>query len=597
MNTRILDLIKNPEIIQKQDLELLTSEVKKHPYLQNIRALHLIGTHLHDSLNYQKFLSVTAAYTTDKKILYHLINKKTAPILTENKVEKSSPELNSENQELSKSVFEEIPFVPKVEIKPVFVEGNLNRILFEGEEDFLERESEKIDLESTLESGVIVTHSLIKNEENLLKSSENHSDLENTSVFAPETIINEDSIKKEEEIIYDSGEMSFHGVEEIQMTEKDTAVLESKFEETNDAETFTPEIIIKEEKIEEEKILIEDLSKISFHGEAEFLPKVKIISEVKLEKYEVPKMQLSKQEEEMQRLIAQVQAKIKASKKEKISETETTDNHDINFSESQKLEKPTNTFEPEKVLKESKPLPQVLVEKIENHFQSENLITEKKEETESSGWKPMNFSGNIPDSLLTKKQENSVEEKKPLEEKPLEEKALSEAKTDSAKTEERPVFNASFFTAQVSSTEAEPKSEIQNKIEIAIKAEDQLIDSNIPVFINTWQKWLKIERKEEVIEEKPIISKVEVKNTVIEKFIEKEPKISKLKEESDFVVKEKGSNISHLMTETLAKLYIEQKLYAKAIKAYETLIAKHPLKEELFKEKIREIKEIRKNPI
>ena len=50
------------------------------------------------------------------------------------------------------------------------------------------------------------------------------------------------------------------------------------------------------------------------------------------------------------------------------------------------------------------------------------------------------------------------------------------------------------------------------------------------------------------------------------------------------------------MTETLANLYVEQKLYAKAIKAYETLAEKHPHKEEIFKDKINEIKELRKNP-
>ena len=49
------------------------------------------------------------------------------------------------------------------------------------------------------------------------------------------------------------------------------------------------------------------------------------------------------------------------------------------------------------------------------------------------------------------------------------------------------------------------------------------------------------------------------------------------------------------MTETLANLYVEQKLYAKAIKAYEVLIEKHPQKEERFNEKIQEIKDLRKN--
>ena len=116
----------------------------------------------------------------------------------------------------------------------------------------------------------------------------------------------------------------------------------------------------------------------------------------------------------------------------------------------------------------------------------------------------------------------------------------------------------------------------------------------MPTFINTWQNWLKIDRSK-IDSAKPALSKTEIKNTVIENFIVKEPKISKLKEESDFVVKEKGDNISHLMTETLAKLYVEQKLYSKAIKAYQILSEKHPEKEAHFAEQINYVKDLRQN--
>lgn len=44
------------------------------------------------------------------------------------------------------------------DVKPVFVNGERNRILFEGEENFLDEEnSETIDIESTLESRTLVT--------------------------------------------------------------------------------------------------------------------------------------------------------------------------------------------------------------------------------------------------------------------------------------------------------------------------------------------------------------------------------------------------------------------------------------------------------
>lgn len=76
MNARVLELLKNPKNIQSEDLHLLKEEINSFPYIQNIRALHLYGIHLFDKENYQKELSTTAAYTTDKKILYHLINGK-----------------------------------------------------------------------------------------------------------------------------------------------------------------------------------------------------------------------------------------------------------------------------------------------------------------------------------------------------------------------------------------------------------------------------------------------------------------------------------------------------------------------------------------
>ncbi|WOC51792.1 hypothetical protein BPO_1145 [Bergeyella porcorum] len=49
--------------------------------------------------------------------------------------------------------------------------------------------------------------------------------------------------------------------------------------------------------------------------------------------------------------------------------------------------------------------------------------------------------------------------------------------------EERPVFNVSFFS-----------SDTVTKIEEEVLEESE--DSNIPMFINTWQKWLKIDRNE-----------------------------------------------------------------------------------------------------
>ena len=52
---------------------------------------------------------------------------------------------------------------------------------------------------------------------------------------------------------------------------------------------------------------------------------------------------------------------------------------------------------------------------------------------------------------------------------------------------------------------------------------------------------------------------------------------------------------SYLMTETLARVYLEQKKYSRAIQAYEILILKYPEKSSFFVDRIKDIKIIQQN--
>ena len=103
MNSRVLELLKNPDLIRNEDLNLLNAEIQKQPYIQNIRALYLYGTHQFLPENYQQELSRTAAYTTDKKILYQFINKIQPEVLVESKyeVEEVQPEKVEMKYEIS----------------------------------------------------------------------------------------------------------------------------------------------------------------------------------------------------------------------------------------------------------------------------------------------------------------------------------------------------------------------------------------------------------------------------------------------------------------------------------------------------------------
>ena len=603
MNARVLELIKNPELFQINDLQLLNQEIEKHPYIQSFRALHLYGTHLFNPENYQSELATTAAYTTDKKILYQLINKKTVETKSDF-VEERKP------TETVKSIYHEVEVKSVEAPKPVIVNGEVNRILFEGEEDFLERPSEIIDLESTLESGVIVTQS-VENKE--LTSENQFIETDDAESFSKDIVINEDKIKEEKPEIENNSDISFQETQEFLPDVKvpnETGSESTTFEEAKDAEDFSKETVIKEEVISTEEPIIENPAQVSFHASESFLPDVKLeTSSSKSESYSVPKPTVNRHEEEMQRLIAEVEAKMKLGKKSKIKEEETHQNTEVNFAETQNFEviKDDEIKTSIKEIEEKPEIetPEILIksEKKESKAdekEQKSIENVEKQSEPKSDWKPMQFAGNTPDSLIAKNVEEKTSTPKvevsETKEKPKEiiEEAIPQEKIET-KTEERPVFNVSFFTQKVSPIESE-KNEEQIEIESKVhETPKETAESNIPTFINTWQNWLKIDRNQPKTEEKTEISITEIKNKVIDNFIENEPKISKLKENSDFVIKEKSDDISHLMTETLAKLYTEQKLYSKAIKAYEILSNKFPDKKSEFADKIKEIKELRQN--
>ncbi len=699
MNPRVLELIKNPKKIQLEDLGLLKEEIHTFPYIQNIRALHLYGVHLYEKENYQKELSTTAAYTTDKKILYQLINgkireeiksgiaeeKKPSPIIDKSSQygpkSKSFPIKREEETSLEKQGEgqENACILPSAhEVKPIYVNGERNRILFEGEENFLdEQNAETIDLESTLESGTLVTQKLEPAKEQTIQESKEEAVAETEEKagenFTPETIIDEDQISsaKEEQKIEDEQNVSLHEIaplvpeRNIEAAEEESVTAESAVSEEKTAqqeeipaeaeekagENFTPETVIEEDKIpaqqdeandnqQESSAEVSD-AEVSFHGTDSFMPDVKIQanSEEISETPEISQSNVNKHEDEMRRLIEEVEKKMKEAKsvsQEEKVEPEATEDHEISFAETQSFHFwSTSEDKPEEIKEEL--IPEEVVENqlpVEEEPKAE--ITQEKEQQEEktpevqSAWKPMSVEPIMPDSLISKSTKGSAPEIKapeaevisepahetftedsqseetgkaaeeeilPVEEETVRLESAEEEKTSAEAGKEdadAPVMNVSFFGTDISTLKVEEKQHekeepAEKKQEVTMKNTTQVIaDSNVPGFINTWQSWLKIDRKEHIVKEK-----TEIKEKAIETFIVNNPRISQLKEESTYVVKEKNDDISHLMTETLANLYFEQKLYTKAIKAFEILIKKSPEKKEYFESRIQDIKDFR----
>lgn len=661
MNSRVLELIKNPKNIQSEDLNLLKEEIQAFPYIQNIRALHLYGVHLYDKENYQKELSTTAAYTTDKKILYQLINgviekKQNPEVIEEKQSSKNSEKANRYGykdkgfplkRDQSPEKEGSICLLPSSqEVEHIYVNGERNRILFEGEENFLdEKNPEQIDLESTLESGTLVIQKIesaieplkedISGDEKESGSAEKNAGEE----FTPEVIIHEDEIstKAEADKVEDEEHISFH--------ETETLTPETEIEKQ--ALAAYKDIASENEVLSGNNIIEED-AELSFHGTDAFMPDVQIQvrNEEAIESVEISQPNVNKHEDEMRRLIEEVEKKMKESKgisQEEKGEQEVISDHEISFSETQSFhfwskekDEPANNEKPgiEKA--------EETVAAVENVEEVRKEAVEEKEMIPEvqSNWKPMNFETNLPDSLIsknskvpefsttiqnespvaeeTKAKDESIEvlmaqETTEKEESPDPEviigavdieranpadndKSVENSLSETIK-EEAPVMNVSFFGTDISSLKVDERQkenkEGPKKMEIVQEAQmkdavQSPIDSNVPGFINTWQSWLKIDRTEEIEKEK-----AEIKEKVIDAFIENNPKISQLKEESSYVVKERNDDISHLMTETLANLYFEQKLYTKAIKAFEILISKNPDKKEYFETKIQEIKDFR----
>jgi hypothetical protein len=88
---------------------------------------------------------------------------------------------------------------------------------------------------------------------------------------------------------------------------------------------------------------------------------------------------------------------------------------------------------------------------------------------------------------------------------------------------------------------------------------------------------------------------------LIEKFIQKNPKLEPKKVPKDSTTQSpQNKNLAALysqtpealMTETLAKVYLQQKNYTKAVQAYKILILKYPEKSGFFADQIRAIKKL-----
>jgi hypothetical protein len=129
------------------------------------------------------------------------------------------------------------------------------------------------------------------------------------------------------------------------------------------------------------------------------------------------------------------------------------------------------------------------------------------------------------------------------------------------------------------------------------------LDTNKPLEFekddsHSFSEWLKLTKavpvKREADSDKKEPDKKARKFELIEKFIQDNPKIEpgQRGEKKKNLAKAFNQSPETLMTETLARVYVQQKNYKKALQAYNILILKYPEKSGFFADQIRAIKKL-----
>lgn len=120
---------------------------------------------------------------------------------------------------------------------------------------------------------------------------------------------------------------------------------------------------------------------------------------------------------------------------------------------------------------------------------------------------------------------------------------------------------------------------------------------------HSFAEWLQLSSVKPLHRDSPSEAKqrkisIEEKFRLIEKFIEEAPKIvvpGREPENTGNLAKEREVPKNELMTETLARVYLEQKKYKKAIQAYKILSLKYPEKSGFFADQINAVKKLQQN--
>ncbi|WP_343587424.1 hypothetical protein [Flavobacterium sp.] len=565
-------LMNKPDAITEKQADALGSVLNEFPYFQSARALRLKGLYNQNSFKYNYALKVTAAYTSDRSVLFDFITSEAFTSIQNDFYEQKLRDL------LEITVFDSEIISPEQIQKAIEV---------------------KTDLEEQPMSDTI-------------------KEVPTPSIEIPSVVqpIKVEEAAKTEEVIQ-AEEIKAHEPVIIEETKKLPEIDPSIFLAIREAQTITfekPAI-----KQEEPKPLPEiDLSIFATIKEAQSVTyeKPTIVEEVE-QKIEIVESNTSNDVEEVE--AASLPEPIQT-EEPKIDRIENSILSSIKVSETLSAPEP---IEIEELKEEPKN------ERIEN-----SILSSIKEAEAANAEQLTEVNPIIEETIVEEPATNSTEEED--DDSVIEEMIIPEFKMN---TVERSILS-SIKEAETKAPE-EPKEIIQESVKAEDKEEEireeneeqpqEIIEEEEPnepaktaaehleigkpldfslSEKHSFQEWLQLSRTEPIDRSNEISpeeqAKIEAakeeerqkKAEIIDKFIETNPKISPIKPGTSAPAVQIEATIednSYLMTETLARVYLEQKKYTKAIQAYEILILKYPEKITFFADRISDIKILQQN--
>ena len=529
-------LMNKPDAITEKQADALGSVLNEFPYFQSARALRLKGLYNQNSFKYNYALKVTAAHTTDRAVLFDFITSETFTSIQNDLYDRKLRDLLEIKVIDSEIVsFEEIKKATEVRIDPI-EQSILNSIKGAANKTFEEPTA---------------------TEEKSIEIIDEQAILNSFKEVTPNTV--EEQVNSEEKPIEIIDEQ---------------AILNS----------FKEVIPATEEPVKTEEIKVEPITEPITITEQAILDTFKEVVPTTFE--EPVKIEEQSIEPITEQSILDTFKEVTPNTFEGPVKTE---------------EKPVDPVFEQYILESIKEVSNITFEEATIEEQKEELIVEEPILTSVKEHTPTFFEEIVDEEEITEPEIPAVRVD------PIEQSILNSIKEANSVVFEEPKIID------------EPKIEIQENVKIA--TENLEIGKPLDFSVNekhSFQEWLQLARTEPIdrTEEGPqeakqtqkavqpkgeakiIDPEKKKKAEIIDKFIETNPKISPIKQTAitpavQFDINKEDN--SYLMTETLARVYLEQKKYTKAIQAYEILILKYPEKITFFADRISDIKILQQN--